>query len=106
MVRTTAWTDRAQLCERLGARPDEAYFWGVHTGAELDLLVVRGRERRGFEVKLTDAPRVTPAMRSALDALGLSALDVVHAGPDTFPLAPKIRAVAAQRLWRDVRPLR
>jgi predicted AAA+ superfamily ATPase len=94
-----------QLCERLGAASDEAYFWGVHTGAELDLLVARGRARRGFEIKLTDAPRVTPSMRSALDVLALDSLDVVHAGPDTFPLAPRIRAVSARRLWADVEPL-
>ena len=66
---------------------------------------MRGRARRGFEVKLTDAPRVTPSMRSALDVLALDSLDVVHGGPDTFPLAPRIRAVSARRLWADLEPL-
>ncbi len=92
----------AQLSERLGARREECFFWRTHTGAELDLLVVRGRRRWGFEVKRTTHPSVTPSMRSALEDLRLERLDVVHAGEHTFPLAPRVRAVAASRLLEDV----
>ena len=38
-----------QVIRRLGARPRECFFWATHGGAELDLLVVRGNVRRGFE---------------------------------------------------------
>lgn len=88
----------AQIRRRLGARREECFFWRTHAGAELDLLVVRGRHRLGFEVKRTDAPRVTPSMRSALETLRLERLDVVHAGPRTFAMDRRIRAVAAQEL--------
>ena len=44
-------------------------------------------------------------MRSALHDLELSRLDVVHAGPDTFPLARGVRAVSAERLLSDISPL-
>jgi hypothetical protein len=37
-------------------------------------------------------------MRSALDSLRLERIDVVHAGRRSFPLAPRIRAVAAAEL--------
>ncbi len=94
-----------QIARRLGARPEECYFWRAHTGAELDLLVVRGAERRGFEVKLTAQPDVTASMRAAMENLGLKTLDVVHTGDSTFPLAPGIRAVAIHRLLEDVKPL-
>ncbi|MBI2219473.1 MAG: hypothetical protein HYU51_19515 [Candidatus Rokubacteria bacterium] len=77
-----------------------------HTGAELDLLVVRGGRRFGFEVKRTDAPRVTAAMRSAISTLGLERLDVLHAGVATFALAESTRAVAVSRLIEDLEPLR
>jgi hypothetical protein len=90
---------------RLGARPDQCYFWATHTGAELDLLVVHGRHRYGFEIKRTTAPGVTPSMRSACTDLGLTRLDVVHAGAETFPLKESVRAVAARRLLDDVTPL-
>lgn len=95
-----------EVATRLGARAEECFFWATHAGAELDLLIVRGRRRLGFEVKYTEAPRVTPSMRTALADLGLERLDVVHAGPDTYPLAPRIRAVSISRLMHDVKPLR
>jgi len=94
----------SQIVRRLDASPDECFFWGVHTGAELDLLVVRGRRRWGFEIKLTDSPTVTPSMRSALENLSLPELVVVHAGAATFPLTDRIRAVALRRLWTDLSP--
>jgi len=90
------------VIHQLGATPGQCYFWATHTGAELDLLVDRRGRRYGFEFKRTTAPRVTPSMRSALQDLDLSRLDVVHAGSETFPLAPKIRAVAAERILEDV----
>jgi len=96
----------SQVIARLGARAEECFFWATHTGAELDLLVMRGRTRRGFEIKRTDAPRVTPSMRSAMADLRLARLDVVHAGSESFPLADRIHAVAASRLLDDLPPLR
>jgi len=93
------------LIQRLGARADQCYFWATHSGAELDLLVIDGTRRFGFEIKRTTAPGVTPSMRHALSDLGLARLDVVHAGTETFPLAPSVRAVAAHRLLEDVEPL-
>jgi predicted AAA+ superfamily ATPase len=92
----------AQVTRRLGAHPGECFFWGLHSGAELDLLIVRGRTRLGFEMKLTDAPEVTPSMRSALDNLSLSHLYVIHAGQETFRLAAKITALPLRRVWTDL----
>jgi hypothetical protein len=57
------------LLAHLGARPEECFFWATHAGAELDLLVVRGRRRLGFEMKRSEAPQVTPSMRIALQDL-------------------------------------
>lgn len=94
-----------QVVERLGARPSECHFWATHQGAELDLLVVRGRERRGFEIKRTSSPAATKSMHIARTDLGLARIDVIHAGEGTYPLAPGIRAVALSRMLRDVKPL-
>lgn len=94
------------VADRLGARAEETFFWATHAGAELDLLVVRGRQRLGFEFKRTSAPSLTRSMRTALADLRLARLDVVHAGTHTFPLAPKVRAVALGRVLEDVAPLR
>jgi predicted AAA+ superfamily ATPase len=80
-----------QVIRRLQAFPEECYFWAAHGGAELDLFVLRGRRRYGFEFKRTTSPRVTPSMRSALSDLKLNRLDVIHAGEESFPLGEKIR---------------
>ena len=94
------------VLDRLGARAGEAYFWATHAGAELDLLVVRGGTRLGFEFKRTSAPAVTPSMRTALADLQLQRLDVIHGGAETFPLGDQIRAVPLDRVLRDVAVLR
>jgi hypothetical protein len=91
-----------EVVQRLAVQPDQCWFWRTHAGAELDLLVIRGRERLGFEFKRTVAPALTPSMRSALQGLKLDRLDVIHAGGETFPLGPRVRAVAASRLLEDL----
>jgi len=94
-----------QIIRCLRATTDECYFWATHAGAELDLLIVRGRKRLGFEVKRTSSPSVTPSMRSATRDLRLTHLDVIHAGESTFPLAKNIRALSLDRLLEDLHPL-
>lgn len=94
-----------QLVRHLGARADECFFWATHAGAELDLLIVRGRKRYGFEIKRTVSPKVTPSMRHALEDLQLAQLDVVHAGDHTFPLTDQIRAISLANILDDVEPL-
>jgi predicted AAA+ superfamily ATPase len=84
------------------ARKDECFFWRTHDGAELDLLIVRGEHREGYEIKRTDAPRITPSMRHALADLGLDRLTVVHAGSEAYPMGEKIRAMPLTKLVATV----
>lgn len=80
------------------ARPDEAWFWATHAGAELDLLLMKDGRRVGVEIKRTDAPRVTPSMRSALADLRLDALFVVYPGERRFSLGEGVEAVPLRAL--------
>ena len=91
-----------QIVERVDAHPDECFFWGTHTGAEIDLLWVRGRRRWGFEIKRTSTPSITRSLRTAIDVLELQRAYVVHAGPTTFPLARNVTALAATKLLEDL----
>lgn len=91
-----------QIIRRVGASPRECHFWATHQGAELDLLIVRGRRRLGFEIKRTDAPKISKSMRVALESLGLGRIDVVHAGSETYELDSRFRAVAARRIMEDL----
>jgi hypothetical protein len=83
-------------------RKEECFFWATHGGAELDLLVVRGRKRWGFEFKRTAQPAVTRSMTTALDDLGLRRLFVIHAGAASFPMKERISAVALSRIMDDL----
>jgi len=94
-----------EVIARLGARPEETFFWATHAGAEIDLLIVRGRKRYGFELKRTAAPRITPSIRTALVDLQLERVDVIYPGEQTFTLAEGVRAVAIRRLYEDLAPL-
>ncbi len=93
-----------QLIQHMRVAANERFFWATHGGAELDLLLVRGRKRWGFEVKRTTSPGITASMRSALSDLNLQRLFVVHAGKDSFNLATNIRAIAAIELLNELKP--
>ncbi len=88
----------AQLAPLTDSRPDQRYFWAAHSGAELDLLIVRGDERIGIEIKRTTAPTITRSLHSAITTLHLDRAYVVHAGSHTFPLGSRVTAVAASDL--------
>ena len=92
-----------QIVRALAADWRDCHHWRLHTGAELDLLVTRGKRRVGFEIKRTDAPRVTPSMRSALDVLRLEKLYVVHAGATAWPMAGRIAALPLAGLFEHLR---
>jgi uncharacterized protein len=79
-------------------RPDEAFFWGTHNGAELDLLLLKDGKRLGVEYKRKDAPRLTPSMKIAMEDLGLDRLIVFYPGERAYPLAERIQVMPLIRL--------
>lgn len=80
------------------ARPDQAYFWATHQGAELDLLMFKDNLRVGVEFKRSDAPKLTPSMRIAQQDLRLDAMYVVYPGVHRYRLAPDVEVVPLQAL--------
>ncbi len=89
-----------EVIRRLGASAEECSFWRTHTGAELDLLWVRGGRRLGFEFKRSPTPGMTPSMRAALEDLRLSRLFVVHPGTKRYALGARVEAVPLAGLAR------
>ena len=77
-----------------------AIFWRTQRGAELDLLLLRGGKRIGFEFKCCDAPTMSKSMHIALQDLGLSMLHVVYPGTESYPLHERVMAVPLDRLDR------
>jgi uncharacterized protein len=80
------------------AGPDEAYFWATYSGAELDLLLLKGGQRVGVEFKRADAPAVTPSMKIAMQDLQLDRLYVVYPGNRRYMLAERMEAVPLSAL--------
>lgn len=79
-------------------RPDEAYFWATHQGAEIDLVLRKDGRMFGVECKRTDTPRLTPSTRIALADLKLEAIAVVYPGSQRFSIAPAVEAVPLRDL--------
>jgi len=84
--------------------PDEAYFWGTHNGAEIDLLLLKNRRRFGLECKRVDAPRLTSSMQIALEDLQLDHLAVIYPGDRSYSIAEKVTATPLSSLGMDTPP--
>jgi uncharacterized protein len=74
-------------------RPDEAYYWATHNGAELDLLLFKNGRRIGVECKRADAPALTPSMRIVLKDLKIDELWVVYPGTTRYALGKGVEVV-------------
>ncbi len=94
-----------EIVRHTKARPEECFFWATHAGAELDLVLVRGDRKLGFEIKRTTAPRTTRSLYMARETLNLDATYVVHAGEETYPIKRGVTALALARLEETLEPL-
>jgi predicted AAA+ superfamily ATPase len=70
---------------------DDAYFYSVHGGSELDIYLPN--RRIGFEIKRQDAPRLSRSMQIVIEDLKLEELLIVYPGKRTYPISDRIRAV-------------
>jgi len=71
----------------------EAYYWAVHGGPELDLLLMLRGRRFGVEFKFADAPRMDQLLDAALDTLRLDRLWVVYPGKRRYELSARAEAL-------------
>jgi predicted AAA+ superfamily ATPase len=75
------------------ANTRDTYFWATHSGAELDLLILKSGRRYGFELKYSDAPSLTRSMHIALEDLKLQRLWVVYPGEHKYALHERVSAI-------------
>lgn len=81
---------------------DDAFFWATHQGGEIDLILRRGDTLLGVECKRSDAPRMTPSMRIALNELGLKQVVVLYPGSKRYSIADGVEAVPLVELCRGL----
>lgn len=77
---------------------DEAWFWSVHQGPGVDLVLARGSKLYGVEVKRADAPVLTHSLRTAITDLGLERSAIVYPGTLRYPLGDAVEAVPLEDL--------
>ena len=75
-------------------RPANAWFWASHSGGEVDLLILEGGRRIGFEVKFSDAPKVTRRMHNIIDTLNLDHLFVVCPTRSSYPVDERMAVIS------------
>jgi len=88
-----------QLIQVLNTR--DCYFWRTHTGAELDLLVVKSGKKLGFEIKYSDVPKITRSMNSVIEDLGLDKLFLIYQGKRKLQLQERIFALPANEIFKN-----
>jgi predicted AAA+ superfamily ATPase len=71
----------------------DPYFWATQAGAELDLFLMTGGRRFGFEFKYGDAPAKTRSMLAALQDLKLDRLFIIYPGDQEYEIDDKIAVV-------------
>jgi len=87
-----------EIIRHSGVPDDSCYFWRSYNQAELDLLILKNGKKYGFEIKLSDAPKITPSMKNVVTELGLTQLTVVYPGSRKFQLSEEIEALPVGRL--------
>jgi hypothetical protein len=80
-----------QVLATVGDR--EAYFWGTHAGAEIDLVLFRHGRRIGVEFKYGDAPAMTRSLHVAIQDLALDRAFIVYPGRERYRLHEKVEVV-------------
>ncbi|MDD5307074.1 MAG: DUF4143 domain-containing protein [Deltaproteobacteria bacterium] len=88
----------------LGLSVEEAFFWGTHAGAELDLFWTRGGKNWGAEFKYGDAPRLTRSMQIACSDLDLAHLWVIYPGDTAIRLDKKVSAIPLTQVAGAIDP--
>jgi uncharacterized protein len=75
------------------AESREAYYWAVHGGPELDLLLFHRGRRVGIEFKFADAPRMHPSLETIRRDLRLDRLWIIYPGSVSYPLTENINVL-------------
>ncbi|MEK6734201.1 MAG: ATP-binding protein [Pseudomonadota bacterium] len=72
----------------------DSFFWTTHAKAELDLLILKNGKKLGFEFKYSDAPKLTPSMKIAIEDLKLDQLRVIYPGKISYNLDKNIKVIS------------
>jgi len=89
-----------EVIRHLKVDAQDCYFWNVHNGPELDLLIVQGTKRMGFEFKFSKTPQLTHSMQQAMKDLKLKKLTVIYPGEHPIKLSREVTAIGLEPFLR------
>lgn len=74
------------------------FFYRTHAGAEIDLLIIRGEERIGFEFKssLSVTPKDWVNLKSGIEEGIINKGYLIYLGPRSYPVSGNIEVVEAE----------
>jgi len=75
-----------EIIRTLKANAEDCFYWRTNTGIELDLMILRGNIKIGFEFKMTDKPSITKSMHTSYKDLGLKHIYLIHPGDLSWSL--------------------
>ena len=84
----------------------QAYFWGTHAGAELDLMLLRRGKRYGMEFKASAAPDMTRSLYVALEDLGLEHAWIVYPGRTQYRVHERVEVAPLPNVLKKLATLR
>jgi len=87
-----------ELISLLGKRDNELFFYGSHSGQELDLLWQESGKNFGAEFKYLDAPKMTKSMHQSIEDLKLEKLWVIYPGDKLYQLSEKTIVIPVTNL--------
>ncbi len=93
-----------QVLSTVGA--DQAFYWGTHAGAELDLVLFRHGRRYGIEFKAGDAPEMSRSLHIAIEDLKLERAWIVYPGTESYQVHERVAVTPIGRVSGALAKLR
>jgi predicted AAA+ superfamily ATPase len=84
----------------------EAYFYKTSQGAELDLILIKGDKKIAFELKVSDAPKLTKGFWNAIEDTKPNITYVVSPMSDKYPVSENIWGIGLPMLFEELKSLK
>ena len=81
----------------------EAYFYKTTQGAELDLILIKGDRKIAFELKVSDAPKLTKGFWNAIEDTKPNITYVVSPMSDKYPVSENIYGIGLPMLFEELK---
>jgi uncharacterized protein len=84
----------------------EVYFWATHSGAEIDLVVMKGGKRYGIEFKWSEKPSLTKSIHTVKQDIAPEKIWVIYPGKHTYKIDRQVIVVSSDNISEIVSVLR